>query len=163
MLNYFIIIVVVGIISFVLLTYFSGKEEKKLAQETEYLLQEIDNKYQDFIEKQLNLAVLKKEGTAINLDEIGQKAFVILKPEIEGLIAFINSSSHSNVPVKHNSKHFNGIASLSRAYFKKTGASGNKTLTKQEEDKFKESFMDTIKANLTQRLLDLKANNFLDL
>lgn len=150
------------ILSFSFFAIMGEREQKKIAQQTEFLLREIDHKYENFIHKRLDLAVLKQEDADAIINDMSKKAFVILKPEIDGIMAFINATQYSNISVQPNSKYFKGPASLASAYFRKTSKSKTASLNLQDEAKFREAFIDSIKSDLTQRHLDLKAGNYLD-
>ncbi|NJO02487.1 MAG: hypothetical protein HC880_13070 [Bacteroidia bacterium] len=125
-------------------------------------MQKVDEKYEDFVNLYFNMSILKSENGPINLESISQEAFTILKPEIDGIIAFINATTYSNIPVKHQSPYFSSTASLASAYFRKTGQSNTQTLSREDEKKFTEAFRDAIKADLTRRTMELRARNYLD-
>lgn len=130
---------------------------KKIGQQTEFLLHELDEKYEDYINKYLTVSVLKSQN--IEIEKIVQNVFTILKPDIDGLLAFIQASNFSNVPVNHTSKHFKGLASLAAAYFKKTG---NNRLDHTDEENFRNAFRDALIAEVNKKILDLKAGNYLE-
>jgi hypothetical protein len=150
------------LIGFIIALIAAGRDEKKIVKKTELLFQEIDEKYNDFIEKSLNLEVISQQKEPVNVDEILQQSFTLLKSDIDGIVSFINAVTYQSIELKHTSKYFKGATSLTQAYFRKTGSGSESTLSKEDIDKYYDSFKDAIKSDLTRRLLDLRTDNYLD-
>lgn len=150
------------VLSFMGFAYLGERAQAKVARETESLLKEMDSKYENFIQMRLTLSVLKQENPDLKIKEMSEKALIILKPEIDGILAFINATTYSNIPVKPSSKYFRGAASIASALFRKTGSGNNRLLQLEDEEKFRQVFFDSIRSDLTRRSLELKAGNYLD-
>ncbi len=145
-----------------LLAYAAEKEQKRIARQTESLLNAIDNKYHEYIQKHLDLAVLQEESPDNTIERISLKAYTVIKPEVDSIIATVDSTPYSNIPVRHSTRYFNSAASLVSAYFRKTAATPSAPLCYEDEQRIMQAFQDSIKADLTRRHLDLRASNFLD-
>ena len=144
-----------------LFSLLGNKEQKKLSARTNLLMEEIDNKYEDFIEKRLNMALLKQEKEVFDIEKLHKNAFIILKPEIDGLMAFINAYTRLYDSSMYHSKYFKSIIPIIVSILKKMEQKGYSSLSAQDEKKIYTAFQDAIRADLTQRVLDLNAGNYL--
>ncbi len=156
---YFVPILILG---FIIALYAAGKDEKRIVQKTESLFQEIDEKYNNFIEKSLNLEILSQKEHSFDVNQVTEQCFTVIKADIDGIVSFINSVTYESIGLRHSSIYFKGATSMAQSFFRKTGSGPEKTLSKEDVQAFYESFTDAIKSDLTRRLLDLRANNYLD-
>ncbi|NJL13038.1 MAG: hypothetical protein HC913_08615 [Microscillaceae bacterium] len=143
----------------ILLLIYAGRDEKRIIRQTEQFFKELDQKYEDYIDKKLNLAVVFQDKQEADIDAILKQVFTILKPNVDGILAYVNSITYSSIGLKHQTRYFKGASSLTQELFRSTG--DGKTMTEEDRKRFYESFQDAIRADLTQRLIDLKANNYL--
>ncbi|MBF0226287.1 MAG: hypothetical protein HQK76_12600 [Desulfobacterales bacterium] len=135
------------------LIIFGASIEKKRVKKIKILLLSMDKKYKGFIEKQIVLDVInnnKIDGFESFIDNI----FIILKPEIEGLISIVNTPESSNISIEHDSEYFKNIPPLFESYFNRE----NKNIPISEDDiqKINETVKSAIRADLRMRELDLK-------
>jgi len=137
----------------------SKTEAKSAAAKARTLLQELDLKYGDFVEKRINLTILDKNTLDINKEEVLHECMDLIKPEIEGLIAIINSTKTSTVNINYLSTYFKSPVSFVESFFEKSTKNEGKQLLNTDEDQLFESFRDTINSDLTKRLLDLKTGS----
>ncbi|GAB4407194.1 MAG: hypothetical protein OHK0053_33760 [Microscillaceae bacterium] len=143
----------------ILLLIYAGRDEKRIIRQTEQFFKELDQKYEDYVEKKLNLAVVSQDNQDADLDTMLRQVFTILKPNVDGILAYVNSITYSSIALKHQTRYFKGASTLTQELFRSTG--DGKAMTEADRKRFYESFQDAIRADLTQRLIDLKANNYL--
>lgn len=151
-------IVLVGLIILGVVT--NKMEAKKASKKAASLFKHIDTKYENFVEKSISYNILNKEKLKFDIDKLCFETMQLIKPEIQSLIALINSTSTDEVSLDYNSRHFNSVVSYAESFFTKSKKSKDKMLSKEDENKFYESFEDAITADLKTRALDLKSGNF---
>ncbi len=155
-------ILLIGGMASLLVILMADREQRKIGRQFGELFLEVDRKYEDFVENRVNLAVLRQENPEMSIEEISQKAYLILKPEINGLMAYVHAINYASVPIPYHSKYFKGAISLCSAYLRKKDKQNLSALASEDEAKFHESFQDAIIADMTQRMLSLKTGNYLD-
>jgi hypothetical protein len=133
------------------LSFVAGKK-------TALLLKSIDEKYEDFVVNYIANNIVEQNKFDLDKDELAHSALVVIKPEIEGIIAHINSTSSTDVPINYNSKYFKNIASIARTLFDKRHKTQHE-VSQADEHKLYTAFQDAIEADLTRRLLNLKVGN----
>lgn len=152
----------ITLVGFILVLIAVSRDEKKIAAKTEVLFGEIDDKYQSFINNKINLNLLSMstDHKVMNVDTLLEEAFIILKPDIDGILSYIESISMSGIKLKHESIYFKGVTSLAQVYFKKT--TDNKPLSQQDIKKFYDAFKDAIRSDITRRLSEMQTGNYLN-
>lgn len=123
------------------------------------ILKNVDKKYADFIERYLSNKIVNNEEENLDREELMNDVMVLLKPEIDGLLAHINATELSDVKIKYSTKFFQNALNISEELFERRNSS-KAPLNARDMDRFYESFKDAIRADLTRRLLNLKAGDF---
>lgn len=145
-------LIIIGIVSI-------KKSAQKAANRCTQLFMEIDAKYGKLIEKSITLALLQDNNSDFNMQSFIDDSIIVIKPEIEGLIANINSIDISSASIEYNSTYFKNAISITESLFTKSYNANNKKISKSDEDELYEAFKDAIKSDLTRRKLDLKIGN----
>ncbi len=152
-----IFIILILIIVMTLLIYLGNKDTQKIGDQSAEMLRELENRYENFVERKLLLAS-NEEALDLNVDQVTEEAFIILKPSFDSLVNHINANnSFTDVKVQFDARVFKSAAPAMEAYFVKSKSNQGKTLTIEDETRFKKTFEDAIKADLHQRKLELKA------
>jgi hypothetical protein len=133
------------------LSFVAGKK-------TALLLKAIDEKYEDFVLNYIANNIVEQNNFDLDKYELVHTVLVVIKPEIESIIAHINSTSSTDVPIKYNSKYFKNIAPIARTLFDKRHKTQHE-VSQMDENKLYTAFQDAIEADLTRRLLNIKAGN----
>lgn len=129
---------------------------KKAAKQAGKLFQAADERYEQFIEKRLTISILKKNDFNIDTKKIIQEVRIILKPEIDGIIAHINATTNaSSVKIEYESRYFGNAVRLAEELFNKTNDS-NSAMDKKDEEEMSAAFEHAIEADLARRILDLQ-------
>lgn len=157
-----LMIILVGVAILAGLVSFGYKLSQKAGKEAQKIIESADERYQDFVEKYLANLVL--EGKEVDLDfklkEILHHAFVVLKPEIDGLIAHINATSLSDVKIKYDSPYFRNVCNVAQMLYEQRHKNNSLLVSDMDKDRLYEAFKDAIRADLMQRMLALKAGLF---
>ncbi len=152
----------ITLVGFILVLIAASKDEKKIAAKTEVLFKEIDEKYQAFINNKINLDILSMStnNKVMNIDNVLDEAFIIIKPDIDGILSYIESVNMASIKLKHESIYFKGATSLAQSYFRKTA--NNTSISQQDTIRFYEAFKDAIRSDLTRRLSEMQTRNYLN-
>jgi Glu-tRNA(Gln) amidotransferase subunit E-like FAD-binding protein len=149
------IILIIGL--FILLNYFlQGRAHRKTNKKILELLHTAERKYAQYIEKKITCDILDHNQIELDVDDILREAFVIIKPELESLVGFINNNFSGSNTVNADSGMFNNAISTIDKLLKKTAKKTTMEISFDEEKELYEKFYDAIKADLTQRMIDLK-------
>ncbi len=149
-----IIVTVALLVVGLIMNYNSAKTASKKAAQ---LLQIIDKKYVEFINKRISMSIISNDSVDFDTDSIIAETLVLLKPDIEGLIGLINSTSVSNINIQYLSEHFQSLTTITDSMFTASYRSKDKKLAKAEEQDYLQAFKDSIAADLSRRILDLKS------
>ncbi|MCS6821803.1 MAG: hypothetical protein NZ551_08030 [Microscillaceae bacterium] len=139
--------------------YFLGRQTSLSAgKRGADFIADIEQKYIQFASQSLSAAVLqnKEMDTAQLAKTVEEEALVILKPEVEALIAYINRTDASNVKIKYKAKVFKNLALLTEEFLEMRNKDNTFTLGKKEEDRLMDYLRDAIRANLVQLFLDFR-------
>ncbi|MCU0448073.1 MAG: hypothetical protein MUE85_24495 [Microscillaceae bacterium] len=122
------------------------------------ILKAIDEKYEDFVNNYIANNIVEQNKFEIDKEELAHTVLIVIKPEIESIIAHINATSSTDVPISYQSKYFKNIASIARTLFDKRHKTQHE-ISPTDESKLYAAFQDAIDADLTRRLVGLKAGN----
>lgn len=141
-----ITLVLAAIIGVVL--FYSQKDSKRIAGKTEQMLISIDNRYENFIYDRVNKIQTQEN---FDVEKLTEQARVLLKPLIEGLISYINSTIYSSIEIEYNSVYFSNLVGATEEAFRDSERNKTKKLTKEQEHDFEEHVIAAVRADLTQR------------
>lgn len=119
-------------------------------------LQAIDAKYQHFVEKRIPLNILNSNSIEMNIEDLSRETFTILKPDIDGLITHIEASDIIEPEINYSSKYFKNVEALIYRTYRTTYNKSQPSPPPYNRDAFYDAFQDAIKADLTDRSIDLK-------
>lgn len=134
--------------------YVGGRLSTNSGKRASEFIQTAEQKYSSAIEQQLSLLAMNDEQP--NVEQIIADTFVMLKPEIDGLLAYINSVNYSDVKISYQAHFFKNAAMLAESYFTWRHNNGKLMLTNGDDEKMYTLFKDAMKADIQQRLLSLK-------
>lgn len=120
------------------------------------LLLGIENRYADFVRQRITLSILEDREIDQESTAISKEAMTILKPEIDTLIAHINTMAMPDVRLNYQAKFFRNAVSLVGRYLANEKSSAG--LSERQIEDLYHAFEDAIKADLTQRILDVKTD-----
>ena len=150
--------VIIGFGILLIIGLFVNKQEAKKVNKKNYLLlSNIDKKYEDFIQKSITASILENNSIEINKESLLNEALIILKPEISGLIASINSVANSQVSINYESPYFNSCVAVIQSFYTKR-AKDKIALNDSEKESIFSTFKDAINSDISHRILDLKTS-----
>lgn len=133
------------------------KESKSASDKAKKLLTSIEKQYNDFVDKRIRYSILKDDNIEPDPASFTEEAMVIIKPDIQSLIALINSTEVDAVSVNYESEIFGNMVAQIEGFFREVKKNSSKKLDGQQEQKLYQGFSDAIHADLAKRLLDLKS------
>jgi hypothetical protein len=117
----------------------------------------IDLRYEDVVEQRIEAHGIAPE-TAIDTESWIEDLFVMMKPDIDALLAHINATDDTAVKVQYTSRFFNNAVGLSDAFFAWRSRHPEQMLSGEQEQKMYTAFKDAMRADLRQRLLALSSS-----
>lgn len=153
------LIIIAAIVIFIIAAFFGNKEGKKAGKEAAKKIKKMDEIYQDFIERRISLDIIRTETINIDIEKTLREIMIILKPEIDGLIAHINATTYSTAETETDSIYFSNLVAITNSFFIKSRQNQGKTLTSQDEKEYTRAVEDAIKADLQKRMLNLETGN----
>ena len=120
------------------------------------LFRSLDKKYESFVRKSITSEMVGQEDYRIDTEKLMEETLLVIKPDIEAIIAHINATDVSDVRVKRASKFFKNAARISEEFYEKRNKNKRNSLTQNDINRFNLAFKDAIIADLTQRKVDLK-------
>lgn len=147
-------LIILGIIT--VLALYGHQLSLGAGRKASIILKRIDTKYDRFVDAYISNIIVHEDRTNIDQEEILQKLQIILKPEIDGLIAFINSNDLSDVRVRYDSKYFDNLSRIAESLFQKRHTYQSHPISQDDEEKLQKALLDAIKADLLQRTLLLR-------
>ncbi len=156
----FLGIIFLVITIFTVLVVFGGNESRKDGQKTKQMIMVMETKYADFSDKRISIIFINDNKTDFDVEKLTNEIMVVLKPDIDGLISFINAGTYSGVKVEHTSKYFANLPSLASEMFKIKAERPDKVLNQQDEKEIFNSVKDAVKSDLTNKLVNLKYGTY---
>ncbi len=154
---WFYIIVFLFITVIIIALLAAARDTKKAGNRVIRYLLDIEERYAYYINQKIEQADSSKHSLELNKNNIVNEAIIILKPDIEALIAHINSTVYNNVKIEYYHGIFKSIAPISEQHFKQSRRHKNKKLSEAEEEEFFAAFEDAIRSDLTSRLLEIES------
>ena len=143
------------VIVFIIALIAAGRDTKKAGNRVIRYLLDIEDRYAYYIEQKTEQAD-SKHSLELNKHNIVNEAIIILKPDIEALIAHINATTYNKVKIEYYHGIFKSIAPISEQYFKQSRLHKDKNLSEADEEEFFAAFEDAIRSDLTSRLLAME-------
>ena len=154
------ITITVGVIIIItILAYIGSKESSNAGKKAAKLLANIEEKYNNFTETKINNRILSDNSLEIDQKQLTEEVMTLLKPDINGLISHINSTTYSAARTNYNAKHFSNIPPLINEMFEKSTKRKDDSLNSEDEKEFSTAFKDGIESDLISRLNKLKLGN----
>lgn len=122
------------------------------------LAKNLDIKYIEFIETTITNTIVDRQDLETELNSITEKAKILLKPEVDSLIAHINATDLSDVHLNYESECFNNVVSLAESFYEKRHKKKH-PLSQEDEKKLYKALEDGIRADLVRRSTKLLSGN----
>lgn len=143
------------------------KQKKNIKVSSLRLLQNLDESYEGFVEKRLNLSLLKEQKIDLDMEVLVKEAFTILKPQIDSLVAFLINQKKPSFYTQYESHYFQGLpeilihTSQNIVNIHKQKFANNQKLEEEKEQVYT-ALKDAISADLQKRFLDLKMRGYFE-
>lgn len=134
----------------------ASKDSKNKALNAIARIDAMENKYENYVEKNIYNHVLEKNDLQVDPDNLAKDTLKFILPDLNGLLSLINTTTYTTVEINHTAQYFPNLVSLTENYFSQTQKSKLKKLTPEEEENFRKTALDAIQADIQRRLLDLK-------
>jgi len=142
---------------FLVIARLGQREAKKIGDRAGELIQDIDDQYELFVNTKLLMAAVE-DVLDLSADTVTEEAMVILKPSIDGLLAYVEGSSkYATVPIEYYSRYFRNIVPTTESYFSKKYQKQAPEFSMNDRVDFSLAFEDAIKSDISKRFLELKA------
>jgi hypothetical protein len=146
-----------GAILFIIIAAAAGsRDARKKAIDAGNRIKLMESKYEDYIEAHITNYILEENGLEVDGEELSKDVLRVIRPDLDGLISLINSTIYSSVVMNYSASYFPNLVTLTEEYFRQSQKNKYKRLTKAEEETFRNSALDAVKADIQKRLLDLK-------
>lgn len=153
--------IIIGLVAVIIWgVILNTREAKRMAKKATKQLSKIDNRYGNFIEKRINMSIIKNDSIDIDKEKLIDEALIILKPHIDGLIAHINSTTNDDISINYSSPYFDNIISIMEEKYVISAKNKDKILSEKDEKEIFEAFSDAINADISDRMVNLKSLNF---
>lgn len=122
-------------------------------------LMRLDEKYKFFIQKRMNLSIIEKKDLKLERELILQEAFTVLKPDIDALIGHIHMTIVPNIRAtysSYSSAYFHNVIALAEEMFFSKKLTSERLVKEEEREKLYQAFRESMEADITQRMLDIK-------
>lgn len=157
------IILIIGgvfVVIFIIALIASSFDTKRASKKAIEILKNLEKKYEDYVERRINLNILKNDEINIEQSKLVDDTIIILTPEIEALVAHINATIYSSIEIDYEAKYFKNMVTLAEQFFRKTGDSKTKNLNKKDVDKLFASVKSSIISDLKRRILNMETLDF---
>lgn len=123
------------------------------------LFRSLEKKYALFASKVVEDHILRDENQPLDIDKVQEEVLIIIKPELEGILAHINSTTMSGVKVAQKTSYFPNLARISEELYRKRNKDKNQPISQDDRDRFYAACQDAILSDLTQRKINLRLGN----
>lgn len=148
------------IVIFVIALVAGNKDAQKKGNNAIARFKQMEIKYEDYVKKNIQNHVLEKYDFQVDPVQLSKECLYIIKPDLDGLIALINSTSQSTIQLDFQANYFPNLVGLTEDYFRQSEKNQSKRLSPEEEENFRNTALDAILADIQKRLLDLKVGDF---
>lgn len=120
------------------------------------LFRSLDKKYEDFVQKSISSGIIESDSYQLDMQALMADIMLVIKPEIDAILAHINTTDVSDVRIKGGSRFFKNVAQISEELYEKRNKNKDIPVSDQDKARFLEAFKDAVVADLTQRKVDLR-------
>lgn len=153
------LIIVLALVGLFLIFWWLGtKESKQAGKKAEKILKNIEQKYDDYLQRKIDHQVLKHENFDLDRDKAFREVMVLLKPDIQSLISLINATIYSDTRTEYQAQYFSNIPHITNEMFEKSTKRKNDSLTKEDEEKIYAAFETAVRSDITNRISRLSSS-----
>ena len=142
-----------GFLGFILLGWYFGYTTSLRAKA---LFRSLDKKYERFIKRSIASSIIDREDYQLDIEQLLRDSLLVIKPDIDVIIAHINANKMSGVKLIRASRFFKNVTNISEELYEKRSLNKEQRLDQDDIDRFNMAFKDAVIADLTQRKVDLK-------
>jgi len=156
-----LVIIAAGIIfaAIVMLLLLGLGLSRSVGKKAGRIIKAIEQKYHDYMEKKISTILLDDQQDEIDVSGLEKEIIILIKPEMEALIAQINANTYSDVSIKLEAPRFHNLASTAELLFEKRGNNKTQSITEEDEQKLFDTIKDAVRADLVQRKVDWNLTN----
>lgn len=147
------------IVIIIILASIGSKDARKKALNAGARIKALEMKYESYVEKHIRNHILEAHNLQIDANQLAKDSLTVIRPDLDGLIALINSTTYSSVHIDYIAQYFPNLVSLTEDYFRQSRKNQSKRLTEIEQETFRKTALDAIHADIQKRLLDLKVGD----
>lgn len=144
------------IVLFIIAAAAASRDSKKIAEKVALRIASLEKKYKNYVDQYVTNHVLKDGNLEVNMELLVVDVMAHLKPEVDGLVALINSTIYEAVSIDCESEFFPNVVALSEDYFRQSRKNKDKRLSEEEEENLSNTLKDAVIADLKSRLLRLE-------
>jgi len=148
------------IVLFVIAAAFGTMDANRKGRAAAERIVQMEQKYNDFVGKYIENHILQKDDFEVDFDQLVTDATQVIKPDLDGLLSLVNSTTYSIVSVKIEPQYFPNLVSLTDDFFRQSQSNKTKRLTEQNESDYYAAAKEAIEADIRKRLLDLQVGGF---
>lgn len=116
-------------------------------------IQDLDHSYSSALDAKL---LVEQTPLNPNINRLVEEIFVILKPDIDSLIFYINSISLSDVHSSYSSFYFSNVLSLAESFCTRRHQNSSYYVSEKDEEKMYQAVREAILSDLNKRLIQNK-------
>lgn len=120
------------------------------------IVQELDHTYSSALEAKL---LVSNQNMHNEIQILVDELFVLIKPQVDSLIFYINSVSLSDIHSNYSSFYFSNVLSLAESYCTRRHQNSSYFVTDKDEEKMYQVLKEAIIADLNKRLIRNKISD----
>jgi len=155
-----LIVIITVVVLFLVFALLGTKESKQAGEQAGNMLYDMEQKYNDYVERRLNNQIISEDNFDVNAKEVASDVMIFLAPDIQSLISFINTTVYSGARTEYKALYFSNIPHIINEMFEKSTRRKDDSLTKEDEEKFHKAFEIAVKSDISKRISDLKSGAF---
>ncbi len=147
----FLVFILIILLVYIIFSNIFGKQKKIVkGDKIKILFKKLDEKYNSFLKKNVDNVFLTSDNYKNEINKLIDLSFTILKPEIKSIYTIVKLSSINKIKIDYNSEFFESNLAISEALYNRNFKINR--LTEKDESNFYNSFKESIKADLMQKL-----------
>lgn len=132
------------------------KQIKIAKRQTISILQKLEAKYQQIIQQRMTLLVLEDKDMESEQAAIEEEVLTILQPEVEALLAHVNTLDVKDSALGYNSSVFSNLPRLTEDFLEQRQKNPSLKLGQNHQDQVIQALNSGMKADFAQRVLNWK-------